>query len=106
MVLDACTGKPDGRAMSPKDTFRIQSPGSPAISPDGETVLYTLSFRDMDSKDYKRTNHIWRININGSGNRQMTRGEESCSSPAWFPDGKKFAFLSSQGEQKEDEGVR
>ncbi len=93
-----------GRAMSPEDTLRIHSVGSPALSPDGDTVLYTLSIRDMDDEDYKRTTHIWRTGIAGGDSRQLTRGEESCSSPAWFPDGQMFAFLSSRGEKGEDEG--
>lgn len=93
-----------GRAMSPEDTLRIHSVGSPALSPDGKSVLYTLSKRDMDDENYERTTHIWMIGIEGSAGRQMTRGEKSCSSPAWFPDGRMFAFLSGRGEKGDDEG--
>lgn len=102
--LPAGQENPQGRAMSPEDTLRIHSVGSPDVSPDGKRVLYTLSFRDMEDEDYKRLTHIWLVNREGSGTRQLTRGEESCMSPAWFPDGKKFAFLSSRGEKSDDTG--
>ncbi len=93
--------------MSARNTLRINSVGSPALSPDGKWVLYTLSERDMEDNDLKRTTHIWRIAVDGTQARQMTWGKESCSSPLWTPDGSKLAFLSSRGEapdKKEETG--
>jgi len=81
--------------MSASNTLRIKSVSSPALSPDGQWVVYTKRQRDMESEDLKSTTHIWKVRIDGSQKRQMTRGANSCSSPAWFPEKKKIAFLSS-----------
>ncbi len=94
------------RVLSALDTLRINQVSSPHLSPDGQWVVYTMNMRDMEDKDYKSTTHIWKVKVDGAAKRQMTYGEESCTSPAWFPCGKAVAFLSSRGqvriEEKED----
>jgi len=96
--------KPIGpRVLSAKDTLRINQVSSPHLSPDGQWVVYTMSIRDMEDKDYKSTTHIWKVKVNGADKRQMTQGEESCTSPAWFPCGKAIAFLSSRGQVRVEE---
>jgi len=96
--------EPRPRVLSAWDTLRLARVGSPTLSPDGEWVLYTLSARDMEDKDLKTTTHIWRVRVDGSLRRQMTRGEASCTSPQWFPDGKRIAFLSSRGKSRSGSG--
>lgn len=88
------------RVLSARDTLRISQVSSPRLSPDGKWVLYTQSARDMDDKEMKTTTHIWRVRLDGSERRQMTQGQQSSTSPAWLPDGKRFAFLSDRGKAK------
>lgn len=96
---DQEAAKPAGqRVLSAMDTLRINQVSGPRLSPDGQWVVYTMSMRDMEDKDYKSTTHIWKVKADGAEKRQMTRGENSCTSPAWFPCGKAVAFLSSRGK--------
>ena len=92
------------RVLSAEDTQRIAAVGNPRISPDDQWVLYTNGARDMEDDELKRTTHIWRVGIDGSNRRQLTHGEHSATSPEWFPDGERFAFLSSRGGGEGEEG--
>ena len=74
--------------MSARNTLRINSVSSPAISPDGKWILYTKRERDMESEDLKTTTHIWRVRLDGTQRRQMTHGANNCSSFSFFPYGK------------------
>ena len=82
--------------ISARDTLRINRVSNARLSPDGQWVLYTKAIRDMEDKDMKSTTHVWRVRVEGKQRRQMTYGSESCTSPSWFPDGKKIAFISSR----------
>jgi len=51
--------KPAGpRVLSAMDTLRINQVSGPRLSPDGQWVVYTMSIRDMEDRDFKSTTHI------------------------------------------------
>ncbi|MCY4662814.1 MAG: S9 family peptidase [Acidobacteria bacterium] len=89
------------RVLSARDTLRIDQVGSPALSPDGEWVVYTVRSRDMDDPDLEAVTHLWRVRVDGTGERQLTRGPQDATAPAWSPDGSIIAFLAARGETPE-----
>ncbi len=89
------------RVLSARDTLRINQVGTPALSPDGEWVVYTVRSRDMDDPDLEAVTHLWRVRVDGTDARQLTRGPRSATAPAWSPDGSIIAFLAARGETPE-----
>lgn len=82
------------RAITLDDLARLQRVGSPAVSPDGEWVAYTVS--QVDTKEDKSVTHVWMIKWDGSADLQLTYGKEGASAPRFSPDGKYLSFLSSR----------
>ncbi len=74
--------------------FQMESVSSPAMSPDGTTILFSRSYADM-TRDQSRSN-LWVINVAGDRLRQLTDGPWSDSSAVWSPDGRRLAFLSDR----------
>ena len=76
------------------DMWSVQRVGSPAVSPDGRSVAYTVSTYDMEEN---RSNaDVWVIPVSGGAPRRLTANKASDSSPAWSPDGRKIAFVSKR----------
>jgi dipeptidyl aminopeptidase/acylaminoacyl peptidase len=92
------------RLMTVKDTQSFASVGSPAISPDDRWVLYTQSVRDWNDQQLRTRTHIWRVRLDGTGARQLTFGDTNTTSPAWFPDGGRIAFLTSRPSSSQPQG--
>jgi dipeptidyl aminopeptidase/acylaminoacyl peptidase len=89
------------RAMSPLDLIEVPRVLDPQLSPDGRQVLYVLEKPDW--KANRRIGHIWRINADGSGANQLTRGERGENSPRWSPDGARIAFLARRDDNEDNQ---
>jgi dipeptidyl aminopeptidase/acylaminoacyl peptidase len=93
---------PKKRAINLDDLVRLQRVGSPAVSPDGEWVAYTVT--QVDAKEDKTQTHLWMVKWDGSVHLQLTYGKESASNPRFSPDGRYISFLSSRpGTAKGDQ---
>jgi len=63
----------------------------PRFSPDGTSIVYQKSSSSRD-----RYYSIWVINVDGSSDTQVVRGDDwSAITPDWKPDGKYIVFASS-----------
>jgi dipeptidyl aminopeptidase/acylaminoacyl peptidase len=93
---------PKKRPITLDDLARIARVGSPAISPDGQWVVYTVS--TTDTKEDKNQTHLWMVKWDGSAQLQLTFGKDGASSPKFSPDGKYISFMSSRpGPAKGDQ---
>ena len=84
-----------GRAQTPfsfNDLVNVKRVGDPQLSPDGKRVAYTVGI--VNKAENRTLTHIYIVNIDGSGQRQLTKGDKSHSSPRWSPDGKYIAYTS------------
>jgi len=67
-----------------------------AVSPDGQLVAYVVHKAVMHNEKSEYLSHIRIVSSDGKTDVQYTRGEKSCHSPAFSPDGAYLAFVSSR----------
>lgn len=93
----AQSGGGDHTGPTLEDLFTVRQIGSVEVSPGGDAVLYTVSEADLEANE--RDADIWLVRREGSewGEPiQLTQHDENDGNPSWHPDGRSFAFLSSQ----------
>jgi dipeptidyl aminopeptidase/acylaminoacyl peptidase len=81
------------RAFTIEDLYRVKGVSDAHISPDGKSVVYTLTSSDLPRA--RRVTHIWMMDINGRNARQLTEHEKGANSPRFSPDGRSIAFIST-----------
>jgi dipeptidyl aminopeptidase/acylaminoacyl peptidase len=79
-----------GGLMTPEIMWKFGRLGTFALSPDGSTLLYTVT--DIDLKSEARRTNIFKTAINGGNSVQLTT--EGGSSPQWLNNGKYIAFVN------------
>ena len=76
------------------DGLSLKSVGSPAISPDGKDILFTVRRADWEKNRYDT--EIW-LARDGEVPFQLTQTpDDSSYSPSWSPDGRWVAFLTQR----------
>jgi dipeptidyl aminopeptidase/acylaminoacyl peptidase len=86
----------DKRPMQVEDLFKLKRVASPHISPDGATVVYSLT--SLSLADNKSTSALWVAATDGkTPPKQLTepRGKKD-GNPQWSPDGKNVLFESNR----------
>jgi len=90
VLLAATSAFAEKRAFSIEDLYKVRTVGDLAMSPDGKTLAFTIATSDLPRA--KKTTAVWVINSDGSGLRQVTRGEKDAG-PHFSPDGKTLVFV-------------
>ncbi len=75
------------------DYYRLESVGSPAISPDGDRVAFVRT--QILEEENRRHTEIWLVSTAGDAPPvRLTSTAFSASNPRWSPDGKLLTFSS------------
>jgi dipeptidyl aminopeptidase/acylaminoacyl peptidase len=80
-------------AITFDDMIKLHRVSAPQISADGKWVAFTVSTPDMEAN--RNASNVWIVSTAGGEAMQLTQSGHD-SSPAWSPDGKALAFLSSR----------
>ncbi len=82
------------KRMTPEVLWAFGRIGSVDVSPDGNKIVYTVSYY---SKEQNSSNtEIFVMNIDGSNKKQITHSKEQEVSPKWMNDNKHIAYLSNK----------
>ncbi len=82
------------RRITIEDLYDLAVPEQPAISPDGERIVYAL--RTSDRQGDRDVRALWLVPTRDGEPHRLTHGPADTS-PAWSPDGKRIAFLRADG---------
>ncbi|HSB63583.1 MAG TPA: hypothetical protein VLJ18_05420, partial [Thermoanaerobaculia bacterium] len=86
--------EPPKKRFGVDDMWAVSRVGTPALSPDGRRVAYTVSTYEMEEN---RSNaDIYLLELAGGAPRRLTTNKASDTSPAFSPDGRRLAFLSKR----------
>lgn len=80
--------------LTPEVMWKMGRVGGSTVSPDGKTVLYTVSYYSM--KDDKSSTQIWSVPTEGGEAVQITDGAGKEASIQWSADGSRIYFLSTR----------
>ncbi len=74
------------------DMLNSRRVGDPQVSPDGRWVAYTVGV--VNKAENRTLTHIFKVKIDGSDQKQLTKGTSSHSQPRWSPDGEHIAYVT------------
>lgn len=90
---------------SPDGVFTIEAlealgrVSEPVVSPDKKLILYGISYESVEQNKSNRDLYV--MNIDGSGQKRLTRTADSENGAVWIEGGKRIAFLTKDGEKQQ-----
>ena len=81
------------------EIISLKRVASPAISPDGRHVAYTIRETNWDENAFET--EIWIADAASGESRQVTNSRKSSTQPAFSPDGAWLAFVSDRDNKRQ-----
>src|SRR5215510_3280690 len=82
------------RAFTPEDWYKIARVGGGTLSPDGNTLAFTVT-TVLEEKNARHT-EVWIQSLAGGPSRRMTAPAFESTAPRWSDDGKMLYFTSTR----------
>ena len=93
------------RAFTPADWYKVTTLASPAVSPDGKLVAFTVT--TVRESENKRHSEVWVVPTSGGEATRYTSPSTESSNPRFSPDGKYLLFTSTRpGSRARTWGLR
>jgi dipeptidyl aminopeptidase/acylaminoacyl peptidase len=87
-----------GRAFTPEDWYRIARVGGGSLSPDGNTLAFTVT-TVLEDRNARHT-EVWIQPVSGGSARRMTAPAFESTAPRWSDDGNMLYFTSTRPGSK------
>ncbi len=98
LALSATALAAQGRAFTPADWYKIVRVAGGTLSPDGNTIAFTVTTVAEEKND--RHTEVWIQSVAGGPSRRMTSPGFESSAPRWSDDGKILFFTSTRPGSK------
>ena len=82
------------RAFQLSDWYRLTTLSTPAMSPDGSRIAFTV--QTVTERDNKYHREVWVVPTAGGEPQRFTSPSTESSNPRWSPDGKLLLFTSQR----------
>ena len=94
-VVDAVPAESPSPVFEGKDLFSLQCATDPQIRPDGRVIAYVRVSYDIMADKPRRS--IWLVDVDTGTQTPLATGPGSSYSPRWSPEGKRLAYVASEG---------
>ncbi|MCQ2204444.1 MAG: S9 family peptidase [Bacteroidales bacterium] len=96
--MDSINNEIIGDKLDPLNLWRLGRVGGFAVSPDNNSVAYTVTYTDIaEDKNYS---DIYIVNVDGSNPHRLTDTRVNEHSVAWTPDGR-IAFIAAKDDDQQ-----
>jgi dipeptidyl aminopeptidase/acylaminoacyl peptidase len=84
------------RTFQPRDLFGLEFASDPQVRPDGGQIAYVRATYDIMTDRARRS--IWLADPATGAQSPLVAGPASAGSPRWSPDGRRLAYVATDGE--------